>query len=223
MSFHRLERAALADALEAVGPDAPTLCEGWRSRHLAAHVVLRERAPVLAAGAVLPPLAARTERAVQDVGDRAAAPERWQRLLDRVRRGPGRWHPLEVLGDVAQLVELHVHTEDVRRGGRDGRDVAARPRSEEHTEALWRQLTRAAGPLYRRGELADVAVTLVDGTGRRRTVGRVGRSPEVVVRGEVGELVLHAFGRSTACRVTLEGDDEARRRMVSARPSDEPG
>ena len=32
------ERAALADLLEELGPDAPTCCEGWTTAHLAAHL-----------------------------------------------------------------------------------------------------------------------------------------------------------------------------------------
>lgn len=44
MSTHaKRERLLLADLLEAAGPDAPTLCEGWNARDLAAHVVVRER------------------------------------------------------------------------------------------------------------------------------------------------------------------------------------
>ncbi|MEY2470668.1 MAG: hypothetical protein QOF21_3366, partial [Actinomycetota bacterium] len=31
-SLRRAERAQLLDTLEAVGPDAPTLCEGWTAR-----------------------------------------------------------------------------------------------------------------------------------------------------------------------------------------------
>jgi uncharacterized protein (TIGR03085 family) len=50
------ERKALADALQAAGPDAPTLCEGWQTRDLAAHLVLRERRPDAAAGILLKPL-----------------------------------------------------------------------------------------------------------------------------------------------------------------------
>ena len=38
MGFAALERAALCDALLEVGPDSPTLCDGWTSHDLAAHV-----------------------------------------------------------------------------------------------------------------------------------------------------------------------------------------
>src|SRR3954469_12250933 len=37
------EREAMLDALVEVGPDAPTLCEGWAAKDLAAHVYVRER------------------------------------------------------------------------------------------------------------------------------------------------------------------------------------
>lgn len=214
MRFHEVERAALADALEAVGPGAPTLCAGWSSEHLAAHVVLRETAPLLAAGAVLPRWADRTEAAVRALGDRSTSPEAWADLVGRVRRGPGRWHPLELLGPLAQLVELHVHAEDVRRGGPAGRDVPTRPRSAAHTAALWRSLALCAGALYRR---TGLTVVLEDPHGRRHRTRS--RGPAVVVRGEVGELLLHAFGRSTACRVEVEGTAHARALMERVRPT----
>ena len=50
MTWHEIERAQLAQALLDVTPDAPTLCEGWQARHLAAHVVLRERSATVSAG-----------------------------------------------------------------------------------------------------------------------------------------------------------------------------
>ncbi|MDQ1699352.1 MAG: hypothetical protein QOG34_1215, partial [Frankiaceae bacterium] len=60
------ERAALADALTTVGPDAPTLCEGWTAADLAAHVYVREHRPDATAG-VLPlgPLSSYTERVMR--------------------------------------------------------------------------------------------------------------------------------------------------------------
>src|SRR5258706_5048708 len=53
--YARAERHALADTLLAAGPDAPTLCEGWATRDLAAHLVLRERRPDAAAGILFKP------------------------------------------------------------------------------------------------------------------------------------------------------------------------
>ena len=53
----RRERYALCDTFEAVGPDAPTLCTPWRTRDLAAHLVIREGRPDAAVGLLVPPLA----------------------------------------------------------------------------------------------------------------------------------------------------------------------
>ena len=38
MSIAQRERAGLVEILRAVGPDAPTLCEGWTTRDLTAHL-----------------------------------------------------------------------------------------------------------------------------------------------------------------------------------------
>jgi uncharacterized protein (TIGR03083 family) len=35
------ERNELCDLMLETGPDAPTLCEGWTTRDLAAHLVIR--------------------------------------------------------------------------------------------------------------------------------------------------------------------------------------
>ena len=49
------ERWALCDLLTELGPDSPTLCAGWRSADLAAHLLTRERRPDTALGAVEKP------------------------------------------------------------------------------------------------------------------------------------------------------------------------
>ena len=49
----RAERHALCDLLIEVGPDAPTLCEGWSTFDLAAHLVVRERRPDRGPGLVI--------------------------------------------------------------------------------------------------------------------------------------------------------------------------
>src|SRR5260370_5678483 len=63
VSYASDERAALCALLKETGPDAPTLCEGWRTSDLAAHLVLRERRPDAAAGLMGGPLAGHTRRA----------------------------------------------------------------------------------------------------------------------------------------------------------------
>ncbi len=80
-------RAALVEALTAAGPGRPTLGEGWRTEHLAAHVVLRETSP-LAVGLLVPKAAQRLEEKTIALGDAHADDEGYARLLERVAAGP---------------------------------------------------------------------------------------------------------------------------------------
>ncbi|NMM32231.1 MAG: TIGR03085 family protein [Cellulomonas sp.] len=212
MTWHRIARAQLALALTDAGPDAPTLCEGWQSRQLAAHVVLREHSPLAGAGIVVPALAARTERAIEQLADTARSEDGYRDLVARVASEPAGWSPMSWAGEQVNLVEYFVHTEDVRRGGGPVPPLALEP---EHAEALWRSLVLRASMFYRR---VPAGIVLVRTDGVRR---RVRRAPSghgtVVIRGAVGELLLHAFGRGAASDVGIEGaraDVEALRAVL---------
>jgi len=61
VSVARRERAALVETLLGAGPDAPTLCEGWRTRDLAAHLVIREHRLDAAPGILIPLFAGRSK------------------------------------------------------------------------------------------------------------------------------------------------------------------
>src|SRR4051812_33898145 len=110
--FARAERQALCSTLDAVGPDAPTLDEGWATRDLAAHLVLRETRLDASLGIVVAPLAGWTGRV-----QRGIAQTPWPELVARLRTGPPRWSPYSVGGvdERVNLVEFVVHHEDVRR------------------------------------------------------------------------------------------------------------
>ena len=84
MSVAQRERAALVEILRAVGPDAPTLCEGWTTRDLVAHLVVRERRPDALPGLVFGPLASYTAR----VQNRLAASTKWEDLIELFASGP---------------------------------------------------------------------------------------------------------------------------------------
>lgn len=197
MSVASDERTALIDLMDELGPDAPTLCEGWRTRDLAAHVVVRERRPDVAPGILIKPLASLVDKAMRDY---TAKP--WPELLRMLREGPPRWSPLslDAVSDRVNLGEFFVHHEDVRRGA-DG--WQPRPPDARRDAALWRLLGMTARMLYRR---SPVGVVLRRPDGDEHAV-RTGPRP-VVVAGEPGEIVLQAFGRR-AVRVDLHGDDAA--------------
>ncbi len=200
MAFNSIDRAHLVDALEAVGPDAPTLCEGWLSRHLAAHIVLRESAPLVSAGAVVPALSSYGERALEKLADTSRDEAGWADLLARVAAGPRGIHPIAWAGDKANLVELVVHTEDVRRGSGPAESLE---RSAEHLDAIFRQLRLAARFSYRK---SGVGVVLVVPGGQRAQVRAPrGDAGTVVLRGDVVDLLMHAMGRVDASGVTIEG------------------
>jgi uncharacterized protein (TIGR03085 family) len=214
MTWHSVARAQLAQALTDAGPDAPTLCEGWQSRHLAAHLVLREHSPVAGAGIVVPALAARTEREIEALAETARTADGYRALVDRVATEPAAWSPASWAGEQMNLVEFFVHGEDVRRGAGP---VPPLPLAPEHSEALWRALLRSARLSYRR---LPVGVVLVRPDGVRRVVRRTPSGHgTVVIRGDVGELILHAFGRGAAADVVVEGtpdDVEALRAVLPA-------
>jgi len=206
MTWHETLRSDLVDALREVPPDAPTLCEGWQARHVAAHVVLRERSVTVGAGLALPPLAGAAERAIERTADDAATPEGYAALVERVAHAPGRWHPMTWAGDLANLVELYVHGEDVRRGAGP---APARELAPGLVDALWRQV-RQVGALRLRK--APVGIVLVRPDGPRTALKRArGGHGTVVVRGAVGELVLWLTGRGAAADVLVQGapDDVA--------------
>jgi uncharacterized protein (TIGR03085 family) len=64
------ERQTLCELLVELGPDAPTLCAGWVTADLAAHLVVRERRPDSGPGLVWPPLAGHTDKVRRSVRDR---------------------------------------------------------------------------------------------------------------------------------------------------------
>jgi uncharacterized protein (TIGR03085 family) len=86
VTYARDERLAVCTLLAELGPNQPTLCEGWRTADLAAHLVLRERRPDAGLGVLGGPLAARTRRIQDHLAGRTPFP----RLLELIRTGPPR-------------------------------------------------------------------------------------------------------------------------------------
>src|SRR4051812_1344430 len=209
-----LERARLADAPAAAGPGAPTLCTGWTSHDLAAHLVARERRPDSTPGLVLSRLSGWTERVRRGYAERP-----YGELVELVRSGPPRTSPFALPGvdRVVNLTEHFVHCEDVLRGSPTPADAgppAARTPDPAVVDALWGVLRVRARSLVGR---AGVAVVLATPDGREHRVGsqQIGQ-PVVRLTGEPGELVLVAFGRGAHAVVRREGDDEALAALAAA-------
>jgi uncharacterized protein (TIGR03085 family) len=203
--FAHEERLALADALLAAGPDAPTVCEGWQTRDLAAHIVLRERRPDAALGILLTPLHGH----LQQVQDKLAAEDyvalvgkvRFPQALSLVR--------IEALEEAMNLVEFFIHHEDIRRGssGWTPRDLPA------DYEGALRKRVRASAKLSARRFAGTVEVhtpglePFEAGAGGER----------LEVRGAPGELLLFFTGRQRVAKVEVSGPEGLADKLKDAR------
>jgi uncharacterized protein (TIGR03085 family) len=179
------EREELCALFLQLGPDAPTLCEGWTTADLAAHLVLREhfhRWPE-----------ARLE---------AEKAKGFPNVVARLQRGAP-LVPWRIPG-VRTLVnglEYFIHHEDVRRANGHGRRTD-RP---DLDDLSWR-MTGFVGRRFA-GKVKPIGLELRRPGGESR---RLGSGPSsVVLNGEPTELLLYLSGRRGAAEVTLDGAPDA--------------
>jgi uncharacterized protein (TIGR03085 family) len=190
------ERASLSDLLDEVGPAAPTLCAGWTTRHLAAHLVQRESDAASMPGFVVGPLSGVTERRLNDLTARTPYPD----LVERFRTGPHGVTPFRIkpVERAANLVEFFVHHEDVRRAGRD--PLPARELPAEFEDRIWKRLRLMSRVFFRH---AGCGVKLERETGDSLVV-RKGHAIVHIV-GRPTEILLWSFGRTRFANVTIVG------------------
>jgi uncharacterized protein (TIGR03085 family) len=194
------ERQFLCDLLIELGPDAPTLCEGWRTADLAAHLVARERRPDSGPGLVWPPLAGHTDKVRRSVRDRLG----WDALVETVRRGPP-W-PLRPFDEPMNTVEFFIHIEDVRRAQQGWQPRTLSP---ELADALWARV----GP----GGMAKRVPATVVITSPGRPDKTAGSGPRLSLAGDPGELTMFGSGRQGAALVEIQGDAELATQLRAAK------
>lgn len=191
------ERAALADALRGVSPDAPTLCEGWDARDLAIHIVTRDSRPDAMIGKSLPLVGKASRRALEAISDLD-----YSALIERVAAGPQGFAPTRIgrVDDLVNASEFYVHTEDVLRAQPDFEPEAVREIPERTAKALWRSNAETMFRVnaHRR---RDRITYLSPGYGAV-TLGRP-NDPLVTVKGDPGEVVLWAYGRREVAQVSV--------------------
>jgi uncharacterized protein (TIGR03085 family) len=203
--FAARERQELAELLATVGPDAPTLCTGWRTADLVSHLVLREGRPDAAVGILAKPLAGWTRKVQESTRARIPYPE----LVERFRSGPPAWSPTRLgsVDEAANTVEFFVHLEDVRRATPDWKPRELAP---ELDDELWRKLRGSAKLLFRK---VPVGVTLVRAPQQLTVVAKPATPQMVTVTGTAGELTMFCSGRKDAAKVELHGDAAAVERL----------
>jgi uncharacterized protein (TIGR03085 family) len=204
VSNSRDERLALATLLEETGPEAATLCAGWLTRDLAAHLVLRERRPDAAAGVMGGPIAPYTARVQRRYLKRYSYAE----LIALFRNGPPRLSPFALPGadEQANTVEYFVHHEDVRRAQPGWQPRAI---SDAMSDALWRRVKGARLFLRRAPVGVELARDGGVGNGGAYRVTVKNATPTVTVIGTPAELTMWAMGRISAANVRFDGTGEA--------------
>ena len=199
MGFAKLERTAMCDALDAVAPDAATLCAGWNAHDLAAHVWLRENDPLATPGMFLPALGgltrARTDRVLRRWG--------YGELVEHIRRGPlpPSAFALPGVDELANTGEYFIHGEDVRRANGQG------PR--ETTSAFENHVARSLVSMAKmllRDAPSGIVLERTDADERLRVLPG---ATTITLVGRPSELLLFAFGRMSVAEVEAIGDATA--------------
>jgi uncharacterized protein (TIGR03085 family) len=188
-----------------VGPSAPTLCSGWDSHHLAAHLCQRESNPFALLRTALttsPP------SGLDDLVDSSDFTE----LVDSLRRGPSSLSvfALPQVDRLTGALEFFVHHEDVRRAepGWTARDLPDHSQDE-----IWSLLRWAAKVVMRR---SPVGAELARSDTQQSVTAAKGPD-RVLVRGLPSELALFAFGRKEVARVDLDASPHAAEAIRHAR------
>jgi uncharacterized protein (TIGR03085 family) len=167
------------------------LCEGWDARDLAAHLVVRERRLDAAPGILIPAFADYTERVQHQV----SASTDWDVLVGQVADGPPLYSPFKLLDPIANVAEMFIHHEDVRR---------ARPEWEPRTldDQTVAALRRPVAMMSRM-TLRKAPAKVILRTPQGDTLATVGRGQEIVITGDPGELLM--FVARGEGRVTIDG------------------
>ncbi len=210
MHFVDPSREVLAETLLAAGPDSPTLCEGWLTRDLAAHLFLRERKAAVGIGLLVKSLGKASDKATAKLAAKLKTNDDYAELVNAFRAGPPPLSPMKIkaLDESSNLIEYFVHTEDIRRAVDRW---APRALDEAYSDALWDELIKRAAILYRG---VDLGIVLVRPSGPRHVAKRAPVSVAIV--GEPGELLMHAHGRTGHALVTFEGQPDAVALLQSA-------
>lgn len=204
MTYARDERLALCALLDEAGPREPTLCAGWTTRDLAAHLVLREHRLDAAAGIPGGPLAPYNRRVQHKIAARTPYP----RLVQTVRDGPPPLSPFRIPGfaERVNLIEYFVHHEDVRRARPDWQP---RQLDQGLSDMLWRMLRTTRHVLRKVPVGVELARDDEPGQATGVRITARARTPVVTVTGTPAELTLWALGRTGAAQVRLDGSQAA--------------
>jgi uncharacterized protein (TIGR03085 family) len=196
-SLAKRERVAISQLLRKLGPDAPTLCEGWNSFDLLVHLVSRETRPDAAIGLVVPALSSYTSKVAQDIKSRG-----FENLITEFEHGPKRtsFFALPGVDNLANSFEFLIHHEDLLRGQPD---YSPRTLDEDDKKLIWKRFTQSGKLLLRKAKVGIIAQS------DQGTYTIKSGNSCVTMKGEVIDLLLFAYGRKAHVNIEFEGEESA--------------
>ena len=206
--YAKIERQQLADLLLVVGPDQPTVCTGWTTRDLAAHIVVRERRPDAMAGEMISRLAGHSEKV-----RKAKAAQAYPEIVAEIRNPP--WWSLlsnRLTDELANTLEFFIHHEDVRRAQPEWTPRVL-PQGEQ--EAIWKATKMTARLGLRK--LGVPVLVRSPGFDDLQIGTSETRPPQAMLQGEPGEIALFASGRQRVAKVEIQGREDTTDRLRGAR------
>lgn len=189
----------MADLFLAVGPDRPTLCEGWDTGDLLTHLLIRERRGDTVLSQAVPPLRSWAKSVWRSYHHLP-----WNEQVHRLRSGPPWYNPISLrpVDTALNTGEFFIHHEDIRRG-----EPGWTPRTldEQTTEALVKQIKSPFSKWQLRKFQGGVRVEFPG----QPVFELVAGDDPITLAGEPGEIVLWISGRRRACEVDVTGSPEA--------------
>lgn len=199
MSLATRQRAQLIDLFKDLGPFAPTLCEGWKTQDLAAHLWIREHKPWAMLGVASERFKDLTDRIQMDALHTHGYPE----LVERLRKPSLLMRPLD---KVVNGAEFFIHHMDVLRA--NGRDQEISPRDENSLRTPLKMFATKAAKAY--GD----RVVIDTNDGKQLELGQGSRPVHVV--GKPSEVLLFVAGRTDHAKVELIGEPDAVKKFTDS-------
>ncbi|MDO5723362.1 MAG: TIGR03085 family metal-binding protein [Flaviflexus sp.] len=210
MTMTQIERRRLIDRLAQLGPEAPTLCEGWRAQDLLAHLIRREIIPHAVIGSWMPSRIGEAASKMLSDLDEAS----WEEMLEMFASGRPSFSPLRIgaIDSVVNTLEYVIHTEDLNRAQTPPIIEAY---SDEEQRHVFSRLGTMAQLIFAR---SPVTVRLNAGTfGTKEMLISKRNDSAVTILGEPVELALWSFGRDEAADVSFEGSEDDIEAMKASR------
>lgn len=196
-SFAKRERSAICQTLRKLGPDQPTLCQGWSTKDLLVHLIVRENRPDAAVGLFIPFLSTYTDSVSKKYSEKS-----FEDLIMIFENGPKSPSPFSLpkVDELANTFEFLVHHEDILRAQDN---YQPRKLSEEDAKFVWSRFTKSAVFFMRKIKVGVVAKT-------DQGIYTLKRGNDVVtISGNLIDLVMFAFGRKNTTEINFEGNPTA--------------